>query len=58
MLEKNQKDLKYDEFEVIKKLGEGNFTEVFKVQYKKLGTNSRFYALKVCNIQKVTSMGR
>ena len=28
---KGNKDLKYEDFEVIKKLGDGNFTEIYKV---------------------------
>lgn len=31
---KNKQSLSVDDFEVIKKLGEGNFTEVFKVIHK------------------------
>ena len=56
-----QKELKYDDFELIKKLGDGNFTEVYKVQHKKLATTKdgdKFYALKQCSIQKVSSMNR
>lgn len=30
-LTSKQKELKYDDFEVIKKLGDGNFTEIYKV---------------------------
>ena len=30
----NKNLLKFEDFEVIKKLGDGNFTEVFKVSYK------------------------
>ena len=42
------KDLKFDDFDVIKNLGDGNFTKVFQVEHKKYP--SHFYALKVCEI--------
>ena len=57
-----QKQLTQNDFETIKKLGEGNFTEIHKVQHKKyakgLDGTDRFYAIKVCSIQKVSSKNR
>jgi len=48
--------LVFEDFEIIKKLGEGNFTEVFKVMHKMLP--GQYFALKICSIQKVQSMRR
>jgi hypothetical protein len=31
----DEKTLSYDDFEIIKKLGDGNFTKVFQVSHKK-----------------------
>ena len=50
----NKGALKYEDFEVIKKLGDGNFTEVFKVSYKLFP--SKYFALKVCSLSKVKSL--
>lgn len=44
----NDKKLSYDEFDHIKKLGDGNFTEVFQVYHKKFPKT--YYALKICSI--------
>lgn len=46
-LSRRQKELKYEDFEVIRQLGEGNFTKIFKVEHKMYP--GRFYALKVCS---------
>jgi hypothetical protein len=35
--------LKFSDFEVIKKVGEGNFTEIFQVE-----RGGKMYAMKVC----------
>ena len=50
-IESGKDSLSYDDFEVIKKLGDGNFTEVFQVQYK--NHENVYFALKVCSMQKV-----
>jgi len=50
----NSKDLKYDDFEVIKLMGEGNFTKVYKVFHKKFP--DKYYALKVCDQSKVKKL--
>ena len=42
-IEENKKSLKREDFETIKKLGEGNFTEIYKVLHKGV-----YFALKVC----------
>ena len=52
----NAKTLSSDDFEVIKKLGDGNFTKVFQVTH--LQFPHKFYALKICEVQKVQSMRR
>ena len=54
MIEANKETLKRDNFEAIKKLGDGNFTEVFKVEYK--GNTGVYFALKICSMQKVKSL--
>jgi hypothetical protein len=46
--EENKETITQDDFEVIKKLGDGNFTEVFKVTHKKYPSN--YLALKICTI--------
>ena len=38
---------------MIKKLGDGNFTEIYKVEYK--GNTGAYFALKICSMQKVQS---
>ena len=43
-----------DDFEVIKKLGDGNFTQVFKVEYK--SNTGVYFALKICSMDKVKSL--
>lgn len=43
--------LNYESFEIIKKLGDGNFTEVYKVEPK--DCSGVYFALKVCSMQKV-----
>ena len=35
--------MKYSDFEVIKKVGEGNFTEIYQVE-----RGGKMYAMKVC----------
>jgi len=53
-LSKNQKTLSFEEdFEIIKKIGEGNFTQIYQVEHKK---SKRQYALKVCSCRKVASI--
>ena len=42
---------------MIKKLGDGNFTQVFQVIHKKFPKGQN-YALKICEIQKVENMRR
>jgi len=41
---------------VIKKLGEGNFSEVYKVTHKAIPT--MFFALKICKLSEVQSLRR
>ena len=53
-LNRRQKELKYEDFEVIKQLGEGNFTKIFQVQHVKYP--GRFYAMKVCSQLKVSQL--
>ena len=53
MIEANKQSLKFSDFEVIKKLGDGNFTEVFKVEYQ--NNTGVYFALKECSMQKVKS---
>ena len=48
--------MNYLDFEVIKKLGDGNFTEVFKVIHAKFP--NVYFALKVSSVQRVTSLRR
>ena len=48
LIENNKSALKRDDFEVIKKLGDGNFTEVFKVEYK--NHSGIYFALKICSV--------
>ena len=38
----------------MKKLGDGNFTEIYKVEYK--GHEGVYFALKICSMQKVHSL--
>ena len=40
--------LNYESFEIIKKLGDGNFTEVYKVEPK--DCSGVYFALKVCSM--------
>lgn len=54
LIETNKDSLNRDDFEVIKKLGDGNFTEIFKVEYK--GNTGVYFALKICSLQKVKSL--
>jgi len=51
-----EQTLSIEMFETIRKLGDGNFTEVFQVYPKKF-QNSHF-ALKICKIERVSSMKR
>lgn len=44
----NKDKLKIEDFEIIKKLGDGNFTEVYKVIYKEFP--SEYFALKICKM--------
>lgn len=39
---------------MIKKLGDGNFTEVYKVEYQ--GNSGVYFALKICSMEKVKSL--
>jgi len=55
-LEKNSKQLQYEDFEVIRVIGEGNFSKIFMVQHNKFP--DKYFALKVVNIQKVASLRR
>lgn len=56
MKHSNDKTLKIEMFETIKKLGDGNFTEVFQVYpYKFKDVN---FALKICKIERVNAMMR
>lgn len=52
----NKDKLDFEDFEIIKKLGEGNFTEVYKVMHKRLP--DKYFALKTCCMQKVSSLRR
>ena len=54
LIENNKGGLKVDDFEVMKKLGDGNFTEVFKVEYQE--NRGIYFALKICSMQKVKSL--
>ena len=47
------KTLKADDFEVIKEIGEGNFSKIILVEYKK---TEKKYAMKIINKPKVKSM--
>lgn len=40
-----------DDFEVIRSIGQGNFTEVFQVEHKKYP--GKYFALKICSMLKV-----
>ena len=51
-----ERKLNYDDFEQIKKLGDGNFTKVFQVYHKEFP--HKYYALKICEIMKVSNMRR
>ena len=44
----NKEELSREDFEVIKKLGDGNFTEIYKVEYK--GNTGSYFALKICSM--------
>ena len=48
LIENDKEGLKFEDFEVIKKLGDGNFTEVFKVEYR--GHTGVYFALKICSM--------
>jgi serine/threonine protein kinase len=54
--QENKQLVRAEDFEVIKKLGEGNFTEVYKVQHRLFP--QQYFALKICKLQKVQSMRR
>ena len=45
--------LKRDDFETIKELGTGNFTEIYQVMHKGV-----YFALKVCQMQNVAAKRR
>jgi serine/threonine protein kinase len=42
-----------EDFEVIKKLGEGNFTEIYQCQHRASG---HMFAVKVCSQAKVKNL--
>lgn len=50
-MDSDRQKLTYESFEIIKKLGDGNFTEVYKVEPKNY--SGTYFALKVCSMQKV-----
>lgn len=52
----NAKTLSYEDFESIKKLGDGNFTKVFQVSH--VDFPQKYYALKICEVAKVQNMRR
>ena len=52
----NRQSVNYDDFETIKQLGEGNFTNVSKVEHKLFP--GLFFALKICSQSKVQSLHR
>lgn len=52
----NKDKLTVEDFEVVKQLGTGNFTEVYKVVHKLYP--AAYFALKICKLQKVQSMRR
>ena len=54
IIEGDKESLKFEDFEVMKKLGDGNFTEVFKVEFR--GHSGLYFALKICSMQKVRSL--
>jgi len=43
--------LRYSDFEVIRKVGEGNFTEIYQVEH-----GGKMYAMKVCQMAKVKNL--
>ena len=45
------RNLKFTDFDVIKQVGEGNFTRIYQVEYRK-----KNYALKVCDLAKVSNL--
>ena len=47
------KDLKFEDFEVIREIGEGNFTVIKKVEHKATG---KIFALKIVDRTKMTKM--
>jgi hypothetical protein len=49
ILEKKQ--ITYNDFEIIRKVGDGNFTQIFQVEWKRYSGLQRYYALKVCSMQ-------
>ncbi|CAI2366593.1 unnamed protein product [Moneuplotes crassus] len=52
-LRDNSKNLKADDFEEIRKIGEGNFSKIILVEYKKTGKN---YAMKLIEKLKVKNL--
>ena len=43
--------MRYSDFEVIRKVGEGNFTEIYQVEH-----GGKMYAMKVCQMAKVKNL--
>eukprot|EP00347_Sterkiella_histriomuscorum_P004813 403358994 len=53
-LEKITKSLKFSDFEIIKNIGQGNFTTIHYMFHKKYP--NKYYAIKICDQQKVKSL--
>jgi len=55
-LEQSSKSLKFEEFEIIRVIGEGNFSKIFMVEHKKFP--GKHFGLKVVSISRVKSLRR